>query len=165
MRTATAVITLISGKVHFNVCVFYECAKSTYKGYWMMKSYLSVEIFNIVNCTIELTKLTPWSRVLHENLTCLLLVKKFPTFYGRRRFFTAFTSARHLSISWVRWVQSMPPHPTAWTYILILSYHVRLGLPSSLFPAGFPTKIMYELLLSPVRVTPPITIFLIWSTK
>jgi len=42
--------------------------------------------------------LTPWSRVLVEKLTGLLLVKKFPAFYGTRRFITAFTSARHLSL-------------------------------------------------------------------
>jgi hypothetical protein len=41
--------------------------------------------------------LTPWSRVLLEKLTGLQLVKKFPTFYGTRRFITAFTIARHLS--------------------------------------------------------------------
>ena len=43
--------------------------------------------------------LTPWSRVLLEKLTGLQLVKKFPAFYGTRRFITVFTSARHLSLS------------------------------------------------------------------
>jgi hypothetical protein len=43
--------------------------------------------------------LTPWSRVLLENLTGLQLVKKFSAFYGTRRFITAFTSACHLSLS------------------------------------------------------------------
>jgi len=39
--------------------------------------------------------------VLHgaENLTASQLVKKFPPFYGTRRFITAFTSARHLSLT------------------------------------------------------------------
>jgi hypothetical protein len=42
----------------------------------------------------------PWSRVLLEKLTGLQLVKKFPAFYGTRRFITAFASAaRHLSLS------------------------------------------------------------------
>ena len=43
--------------------------------------------------------LTPWSRVLLEKLTSLQLGKKFPAFYVTRRFITAFTSARHLSLS------------------------------------------------------------------
>ena len=38
--------------------------------------------------------ISPWSRVLLEQLTVLQLVKKFPAFYGTRRFITAFTSAR-----------------------------------------------------------------------
>jgi hypothetical protein len=42
--------------------------------------------------------ITPYSTVLLENLTGLQLVKKFPAFYWTRRFITAFTSARHLSI-------------------------------------------------------------------
>ena len=42
---------------------------------------------------------TPWSRVLLEKLTGFQPVKKFPAFYGNRRFITAFTSARHLSLS------------------------------------------------------------------
>ena len=31
-------------------------------------------------------------------------------------------------------------HPTSWRSILILSAHLHLGLPSGLFPSGFPTK-------------------------
>jgi hypothetical protein len=42
---------------------------------------------------------TLWIRVLLETLTGFQLVKKFPKFYGTRRFITAFTSARHLSVS------------------------------------------------------------------
>jgi len=41
----------------------------------------------------------PWSRVLLEKLTGSKLVKKFPTFHGTRRFITAFTISRHLSLS------------------------------------------------------------------
>jgi len=43
--------------------------------------------------------LTPWSRVLLVKLNGFELVKKFPAFYGTRRFITALTSARHLSLS------------------------------------------------------------------
>ena len=87
--------------------------------------------------------LTPWCRVLPEQLTGLQLVKKFPVFHGTRRFITALTSVRHLSLSWASPVQSIYPHPTSWRSILILSTHLRLGLPSRLFPSGFPTKTLY----------------------
>ena len=43
--------------------------------------------------------LTPWSRVFLEKLTGLQLVKKFSEFCGSRRFFTALTIARLLSLS------------------------------------------------------------------
>jgi hypothetical protein len=56
--------------------------------------------------------LTPCSRVLLEKLTGLQLVKKFPAFYGTRRFITAFTSARHLPLYWSSSIQSLPSYPT-----------------------------------------------------
>ena len=86
--------------------------------------------------------LTPWCRDLQKNLTGLQLVKKFPAFCGTRRFFTALTSVRHLSLSWASPIQSTYPHPTSWRSILITT-HLRLGLPSGLFPSGFPTKTLY----------------------
>jgi hypothetical protein len=42
--------------------------------------------------------LTPWSRVLLEELTGLKLVKKFLAFYGTQMFITTFASARHMSL-------------------------------------------------------------------
>ena len=73
--------------------------------------------------------LTPWCRVLLEKLTGLQLVKKFPAFYGTRRFITALTSIRLLSLSWASPIQSTYPHPTSWGSILILSTYLHLGLP------------------------------------
>ena len=61
-------------------------------------------------------------------------VKKFPAFYGTRSFITAFTSARHLSLSWASSIQSIPARPTCWRSIFILSSHLRLGLLSARFP-------------------------------
>jgi hypothetical protein len=72
--------------------------------------------------------LTPWSRVLLEKLTGSQLVKKFPAFYGTWGFITTFTSARHLSLSWTTFIQSIPPHSTSWRSILILASHLCLGL-------------------------------------
>ena len=64
-------------------------------------------------------------------------------FYGTRRFITALISVRHPSLSWASPIQSIYPHPTSWRSSLILSTHLRLGLPSGLFPSGFPTKTLY----------------------
>jgi hypothetical protein len=72
--------------------------------------------------------------------------KKF-IFYGNWRFITGFTKAWHLSLSRVRWMQSTPSHPISLRSILILSYHLRLVLPSGLFPSGFPIKILYAFLI------------------
>ena len=88
-------------------------------------------------------QLTPWSTVLLEKLNGSQLVKKFSTFYGNRRFITAFTSARHLSLSWARSIKSMSSHPTSWRVILILSSHILLGLPSNLLASGLPSKTLY----------------------
>jgi hypothetical protein len=63
--------------------------------------------------------LNPWSRVLLEKLTGSQLVKNFPAFYGNRKFITAFTRARHLSLPWASSIQFIPPHPTSWKSILI----------------------------------------------
>ena len=93
--------------------------------------------------------LTPWSGVLLEKLTGLQLVKKFPAFYGTREFITALPSACHLSLSWASSIQSRHPHPNSRRPILILSSHLRLGLPSGLFPSGFPTKTLYTTLPFP----------------
>ena len=89
--------------------------------------------------------LTPWCRVPHEKLTGLQLVKKFPAFHGTRKSITALTSVRHLSLSWASSIRSINPHPTSWISILILSTHLRLGLPSGLFPSGFPTMTLYTI--------------------
>jgi hypothetical protein len=50
-----------------------------------------------------------WTRGLPENLTDPQPVRRFPAFYGTRWFITAFTRICHLSLSWARSIQSMPP--------------------------------------------------------
>ena len=97
--------------------------------------------------------LTAWCRVLLEKLTGLQLVKKFPAFHGTRRFITALTSVRQLSLSWASPIQSIYPHPTSWRPILILSTHLRLDLPSDSFPPVSP----------PIPYTPTVSYYIMCS--
>ena len=99
--------------------------------------------------------------LLLEKLTGLQLVKKFPAFRRTRRFITALTSVRQLSLSWASPIQSIYPHPTSWRSILILSTYLRLGLPTGLFPSGFPTKTLHTPLSSPIRATCPAHLILL----
>ena len=48
------------------------------------------------------------------------------------------------------------PYSTSWRSILILSSHLRLGLPSGLFPSGYLTKTLYVTFFSPIRATCPV---------
>ena len=75
-----------------------------------------------------------------RNELVLQLIKKFPAFYGTRKFINVLTTARQLSLSWANSIQSSQPLPTSRRSIFILSSHLRLGLPNGLFPSGFPTK-------------------------
>ena len=110
---------------------------------------------------IILYLLTAWCRVLLEKLTGLQLVKKLRAFHGTRRFIIALTSVRQLSLSWASPIQAIYPHPTSWRSILILSTHLRLGLPSGLLPSGFPSKNLYTPLSSPIRATCPTHLILL----
>ena len=150
--------------------VFRKLITLEIRGNWSQASNLSFRNGNFQTFTFHFIKnspylltylLTPWCRVLLEKLTGLHLVKKFPAFYGTRRFITTLTSVRHLSLSWARPIQSISSHPTSWRSILILSIHIRLGLPSGLFPSGIPTKTLYTPLSSPTRATCPAHIILL----
>jgi hypothetical protein len=64
--------------------------------------YLTFHTHNEYFMSKEANYLIPWNKVLPEKLTGPQLVKKFLAFYGTRRFVTAFTTVRHLSLSWAR---------------------------------------------------------------
>jgi len=61
-----------------------------------------------------------------QELISLQLVKKSFTFYETQRFITVFTTARHLSLSWARRINSKPSHTVSLRYILISLCNIRL---------------------------------------
>ena len=61
--------------------------------------------------------LIPQRRALLEKVTGSQLVKKFPSFYGTRRFITAITSAHQLSLTWANILR-----------ILCLNYKILLHI-------------------------------------
>ena len=78
--------------------------------------------------------LTPYSRVLLEKLNGSQLVKNFPALYGTRTLLPRLQVPA--TCPYPESDQSNPcPHSTSWRSSLILSSHLRLGLPSGLFPS------------------------------
>jgi hypothetical protein len=72
-----------------------------------------------------------------------------------------FTRALHWSLSWATSIQSNPSHPISLRSILMLPTHLRLGLPSGLYPSGFPNNILYAFIFSPIRPTCPAHLILL----
>jgi hypothetical protein len=108
--------------------------------------------------------LTLWSRVYFEKLIVTQPVKKLPVFYATRMFITVFTTARHWSLFWARWIQSTISHPITLRLILILSFHLCLYLPSGLFPSDFHTKVCMQFSSLTIKIhSLSISSSLIWS--
>jgi hypothetical protein len=105
--------------------------------------------------------LSGWSRDLLEKLTVTQLVKKFPALYGNRRFITVFTTVRQWSLPLARWIQFTPRQTITVICIPILSSYLRLVRPIGLFPSGFPSKILYSFLISPMFATWPAHLILL----
>jgi hypothetical protein len=62
--------------------------------------------------------------------------KKILLLHGTRGFIIAFTKARHWTLSLASRIQFAPSIPISLRSILMLSFNLRLGLPSDLLPLG-----------------------------
>jgi hypothetical protein len=81
--------------------------------------------------------------------------KKISEFYGTPCFTTAPTTTCHLSQFWARSIQLTSSQPISFRSTLTLTSHLHLGLPGGLFLSGFPTKTLYEPVLSPLKCHMP----------
>ena len=95
---------------------------------------------------------TPWSRDLLKKLTGSQPVKKFPAFYGTRRFITAFASAHHQSLYRATSIQSIPLHTSSCISPLYYPPIFAWVFKVVSFPSDFFTKTLYTSPL-PIRAT------------
>ena len=125
----------IFGGIHSRYAHIFQKSKSHLKILGARRvtwSKFHTEDPQILGATILTYLLTPWSRVLLEKLPGFAANQEIPRILWNLKFITILTSTHHLSLSWAKPIQSPQPLPTSWRSILILSSHLRLGLPNGL---------------------------------
>ena len=100
--------------------------------------------------------LTAWCSVLLEKQTVFADSQDIPHISRNPKVHYRTHKRPPLSLSWASPIQSIYPHPTSWRSILILSTHLRLGL-----PIQFPHLDPIHPVSSPIRATCPA--HLIWG--
>ena len=105
--------------------------------------------------------LTPWRRVLLEELTSFAASQEIPRILWnpKAHYRTHKRPPPILILSQLHPVPTTPSHFLK--IILVLSSHLRLGLPSGLFPSGFPTITLCTPLPSSIRATCPAHLILL----
>jgi hypothetical protein len=109
--------------------------------------------------TLKFTYLRSW--VLLEEPLIRQPLKNFPAFHGTRRFNTVFTRALHWSLSWALSIQTTPFHPISLRFILILSTHLRRGLPSGSLSYWLSHQYPISIPLLPISATCPTHLILL----
>ena len=118
--------------------------KTTWMGSWHVLEYITKHP-------------TAWRCVHLKELTDFQLLNKCSTIYGTRKCITTFTKSRHKLLYRARWIQSVPSHPTPLWPFSISSCHIH-----AVFPRGLPTKIQHAFLFSPIPITCPSKLILLY---
>jgi hypothetical protein len=103
----------------------------TLVGLVVLISESSLWLWRNTSCLYELTW---WSSVISWEDNGLSGSQYFPVFYKTWIWVPAFTRARHMSLSWARYIESIPSHSTFFWYILILSCHLPKKLAQTVKP-------------------------------
>ena len=96
--------------------------------------------------------LTPRSRVLVEKLTGSAASQEMPRNLWKPKVHHRIHKCQQ-SVPILSQLHPVSIPPTSRRSILILSSHLRLGLPNGLFPSSFPTRTLCTLLPLPIRAT------------
>ena len=114
--------------------------------------YVSVRTGNYLMSLLTYVP-TPWSRVLLEKLTGSAASQEIPRIFWNPQVH----HRTHKCPPPVPILRQLHPVPTTPSHflrrsILILSSHLRLGLPIGVFPSGFPTRTLCTPLPCPIRL-------------
>ena len=121
---------------------------------------VSGEENNLLEKTILTYLLTPWGRVLLEKLTGSAASQEIARTLWNPKVYQRIHKCPP-SVPILSKLHPVSPRPTSRRSILILSSHLRLGLPNGLFPSVFPTRTLYTPLPSPYApALPLISLFL-----
>jgi hypothetical protein len=142
------------GPLKMEIETFFETSRTNHRR--MQRRAAELRNFQTRFCLLDILfgylfyLLNPWSRILLEKLTGFKLVKKFPAFYGTRKFIFSFASVCHLSLLWASSIQFIPLHPFLKIHLNIIPIYAWVFKVVS-FPVFSFNLWRYEFLLYKMR--------------
>jgi len=89
---------------------------------------------NNQNASFELFLTNSMELSLSSETNIHSATQEIPRLVWNQRFITEFTTARHMSLSWARWIPTTTLYSISLRWISLLSPHVLNGFPPSSFP-------------------------------